>query len=516
MRAAVLSARASLLACFQPAKVGPVVAFTAWVLSFAAILATWTYASAVATPLVQADAWYFLDVFVSRWLDGHLQFKDFFVQRGASDHAQPIQKLILLFHTKYFDMDFRVEGLIGVLFGAAFCLLVTTQLARVPEMGWRKALAPLFVVGLFAVGLSINSTSIYSWPLVTLSFSDLLFAALQIIAFLRLGAKGRLAWLGVVTFITSLLIDEIAILALIASLIAAWMGAGWHGKRLIRPTVVAAVGLVLARIAIDHLSRAAGVVAPGDPIDVHALLAALGKPDVWKAVVLPLVNSVAMFEHVNVWWGDRTSTAMFAIASIMAALHVWFWWVVLRRRMDGSGTAQVGFAVALMLLSYAFVAGIVLSRVPVFGWDYLNQPRYIVMYQVSCVAIMVLAHAQWIETRTPWGLRFLRAFPVALVVLAVYIQIPTARASWGLVPYISIYWSRAGLYLGDMANDPTAQPMNCPDIFSVCSSSPEQRARMLQLLKSHHLNVFSQGFQLRNRIYPSLDDIPAPEKKKEP
>lgn len=505
------------LAKFQlnPEKVAPLTNVVAWLLSFLAFLCTWTFTSSAATPLLQSDGWYFLDEFVSHWLDGHLTLSDFFVQRGASDHSQPIQKLVLLFHTKNFGMDFRIEGLIGVLFGAAFCMAIVSQMARAESQGWRRVLAPLFVTGIFAMGLSINSVGVYTWPLVTLSFSDLLFAALQVIAFLRLGPKGRYVLLAVITFATAMVTDEIAILALIASVLAAFLGGGWRWKACVRPVVSAIIGLALARLALDWLSHVEGTMGVADPLGFQAFLTSLLRPDAWKLVVLPLVNSVAIIDHLQFWWGASADRAMFFIAAIMVLLHGWFWWNVFRMRWAGRGTTEVGFATALMLLSYAFIAGIAYSRVPVFGWDYLNQPRYVVMYQLSCLAILLMAHAKWIDHAGPRK-SVSRMFAVVLLVTTIAIQVPTAKLSYGIVPYLSNYWSRAGLYLGDLANDPAVVPDHCPDIFVLCAYDPEHRAHSLQLLKSHQLNVFNYGFQMRNRIYPSMADIPAPEKKKEP
>lgn len=63
----------------------PFAASAAFAVTTAMILAAsinaWLYSAAASGPLLQADAWYFLDVFLSKYLDGSLRVTDLFVQR---------------------------------------------------------------------------------------------------------------------------------------------------------------------------------------------------------------------------------------------------------------------------------------------------------------------------------------------------------------------------------------------------------------------------------------------------
>src|SRR5690348_11593296 len=63
-------------------------------------------------PLLTADSWYFLDVFVRHAYDGQLGIDDFFVQRAGLDHAQPLRKLILLMELKWFRLSLLPEAVI--------------------------------------------------------------------------------------------------------------------------------------------------------------------------------------------------------------------------------------------------------------------------------------------------------------------------------------------------------------------------------------------------------------------
>lgn len=484
---------------------------TAAIVITAAVLNAWSFSGSVATPLMQADAWYYLDHFIKHWLDGSLSLNDFFTHRSASDHIQPIQRLILLYHTKYFDMDFRIEGLIGVLFGVVFCASVASQL-RLPAASFatQRAVTYYFFGAVFAIGLSINSTGIFTWPLVTLSFCDLLLCSLLIISFLRFGSKGALIPIAFTTFAVGLAIDQIAISALVASAIAAYLGSGWSARRLFKPFITASIALIVARVLLAYFSEGSTITADASYIvQFSHLIEALGKPDVWKAVTLPLANSVLTLGNIDAFWPTHSGFAIFAIASAMLALHIWFWWTTVARRIGGNGTLQSGFATALMLLSYALLFGVVLWRVPQFGWDYLNQPRYVVTYQLSCLALIVLAHDEWFRDSRLALPR--RALILGLITASIAVQVPISIKSWSLTPYISSYWSKAAIFLGESAIRPADKPIGCPDIFPICDYDEQHREESLRLLKDNKLNVFSTSFQLRNRLYPSISTVPRPE-----
>lgn len=76
---------------------------------------------------MQSDAWYFLDVFLRKAIDNNLSFADFFIKRAGADHAQPLFKVVLLFEWRFFDLDFKIEALIG-LAAAVGCGLVLHRL----------------------------------------------------------------------------------------------------------------------------------------------------------------------------------------------------------------------------------------------------------------------------------------------------------------------------------------------------------------------------------------------------
>ena len=105
-------------------------------IALAAAVNAWTYSYATGIPLVQSDAWVFLDTYVRKYLEGDFGIRDLFLQAHSSDTNLPLHKLILLFHVNQFHMDFKVEGLIGTAAGISLVLLLAATAAGSTPARW--------------------------------------------------------------------------------------------------------------------------------------------------------------------------------------------------------------------------------------------------------------------------------------------------------------------------------------------------------------------------------------------
>src|SRR5688572_6277962 len=182
----------------------------------AAVLAnTYAYVMATTIPLPQADAWRFMSGFLRKYIEGNLSFLDFFAQGKAGDTNQPLQKLILIFHTRFFDMDFSVEGVIGLLVAVMLFASVLLLGIRDSARGFGRAEAGL-AAGLALVLFSLNSTNVYTWGLVTLWFLPVLLIVWFIGYAVTPGAK-RSALLATGVLL-GVLLDEVAFLGFFATL----------------------------------------------------------------------------------------------------------------------------------------------------------------------------------------------------------------------------------------------------------------------------------------------------------
>lgn len=473
-----------------------------------AIVNAWLYSSYAATPIIQADAWYFLESFISRHYNHELTVWDLFVQRGSTDHAQPIQKLILLFHTDYFGMDFRVEGLIGVGFATVLCLFVMFQMRENTTSSSGKIAGALLIGIVPALWLSLNANNIYTWSLVTIGFSAQLFVCTFLCVFFWATISGRRLWIFPAALVLGIVVDELAIVTMLVAILAALIANIAQYRHIFVASLVSLAGTMLARLGLFFAAEASGTSSTAMQIDGLQWSTFLSLES-WKGVIVPLYTSLIYTEHLQKWVPNHLNLAAALVAAFAGFLHVYFWLSVYRMRRMGDTSLQAALAIGLMLLSYALTAAIIVSRVPEFGWSYVYQPRYIVFYQIATVAIIVLMHRRVTNPISSWLSRRAEAtFAVAIALILVSIQLAVAKSSWQLVPYLTPYWQNTSFSLGLSVINPETRPEQCPASYDFCNYDPAKRAKLIGLLKQHNLNIFSPGFQARNRLYPDSSSIP--------
>lgn len=468
------------------------------------------YSDAVATPLVQADAWYFLESFLSRYFDGTLTFLDLFVQRGVGDHAQPLQKLILLFHTRYFDMDFRIEGLIGTSIGILWCCVIALEMRKHTLLNPLQNAFSWICIGLvFALGLSLNSSNIFTWPLVTLGYIPLLLGTLYFAVLMTQLEKHRPAVVCVATLLLGLCIDEIAVVVVIAAALACVPLLVSSNRRKGIILLAAVSGLVLARIFLWWVAYRAGSTSAMLPAQ-GSLVDTLFNKEALNGMLIPFSDSLVHLELLSSRYPNSTGNASLFTAAFVIALHLYFWFTTLRSWRSGVYNRTLAMATFLMLVAYALTAGIIVSRVPAFDWNYLHQPRYVMTYQMGSVAIAMMFHHRLAHPATervvgPW---IERLMILGLIWALLSVQWSATRYSWQLPYYLIPYWQNTALAMQRLAADPVSPPGPCPDIMTVCEYSKERRAHLTSLLVDKQLNIFSSRFQIRNRLYPSLNRLP--------
>src|SRR5690606_29773373 len=123
-----------------------------------------------------------------------------------------------------------------------------------------------------------------------------------------------------------------------------------------------------------------GSTSPDFNVGFGARIAGLSAQwrDAWQWLATPLTGGLASAPALRWLAGDSGwLAARIALAALVAAAHVGFWWRALRERPG----ATWFLAVALMLLFYAMVAGVLFGRVFVRGAGFLDQGRYAVFYQ---------------------------------------------------------------------------------------------------------------------------------------
>ncbi|MFT3897079.1 MAG: hypothetical protein QM719_05195 [Thermomonas sp.] len=473
------------------------------------------FASKAANPLVISDGWYFVDTVIRRAAEGHLSFNDLFIKRSALDHSQPLRKLIMLLHYRFLDLDFGVEAIIGVLaacLNLAILWAIVRRCAQDPEARW---LGKWLFLALAAVYLSLNAPVVFSWPLLTLSYTGHLFVLAGLVTTwwaLQAATRMRLGVLLVVMLAMDMVADDTGLVASIAAMLAV---AIWslHGRDWRAATKVTAV-IVFAQAAYRLFYLWVAPVNGAAPAGrgMHEMLAGLaGHADgLQQAIAVPLAASVAHRGQLRQLLGAQYGIAEVAIPVLLVVAHLWFWWRAVAGRRNAAGFV----ATALMLMFYGLVAGLLLARVSQYGFTYLWQPRYVMIYEWNLVALLLMAIAQVRLPRRAGDEKPRSRFLVAPAVAAsaatalLLLQFPLSVAAWQSLKFTSAYQQRMALQLGEIARDPTQTPDHCIPQLTLCKFDARRRASVVRLLQEQRLNLFSPAFRARNRLYPDPDALP--------
>jgi hypothetical protein len=230
-------------------------------------------------------------------------------------------------------------------------------------------------------------------------------------------------------------------------------------------------------------------------------------PDCWKAVVVPLADSLVQPANLKLLLGGAAPAAGLSIALLLLLAHVWFWWRIASDRTSKETAPRLtALAIGVQLMFYALVAGIVLQRVPEHGYAYLHQARYATFYQLNLVALILLAYRQC-RSLPPHDAPKTRALVAMSLLAMVGFQLQLSRYAWA---YSRASWPRvqvSAFQMGELALHPD-RDLQCAPFLTICKYPPEERRRLMALLQTRHYNVFSIRFQRAHRLYPDEALIP--------
>ena len=471
---------------------------SAWVIFISAGLNALFFVYRYTDPLIVHDGWYTLEVFVRPALEGSLELGDFFVRRAGIDHQQPLHKLIFLMQLFWFDLDYRPGAIIGVL-SAGGCSLIIYRVLQWRDSGslpaslWALCWATSTVI-LF----SLNDSGSWRWPLAALYYLPNLLIFLFFALAWKALESGKIFGLGLMSVCTGVVADGSAALAAIALFLV--MAVCWsHGFRRDRIIGVglSSIGVVLLTLFIAEWF---GPVIGGLPSNLHpwsSLMEVFFADGWWKWWILPLANSVVSTMQFNARLGTDMLSFQIALGVFLAIAHLGFWRKFLRSEMNG-GTF---FGACVMLLFYGYVAGIILGRVSFEGSGYLNQPRYVLMYQFNLIALVIMYAATYKKPKRLLQ-RISHVSIAALFFIVILLQVPFSIQVWRTAPQLSAYYHRVAQQILAMDEKPEITPTDCSPILPPCEYTPDRRRQSIGLLKQHKLNVFSRKFRAAHGLNP--------------
>lgn len=467
----------------------------AWVIAAAITVYVGRFAYRTGVSVAIADSWHFIQEFVAHYNNGTLGLVDFFGKRPVGyDHSQPIQRAVLWLHMKLFQMDFGVEGAMGCVFAAglaAFCAGLMRKELGTTVRG--RYVAAFFTVCVFAGVFTLNARSVFDWSLVTLVFADILGATLLIAFAYRCLHEHRPLALFIATFIGCALMDTVAIMAVVAIamlFVASAIRNSSDRRHLwLLFCIIAATVLYKFLYTWMFLSGNAGSESILSPM--AKLL--VGWPEAWKVVVVPLGGAFLSPSRIAAMYPDKLWLALSVGATITAVATAWFW----VRFVRYSGERLPFVAAGLMLICYGSVAGVVLIRVPEYGFDYLLQPRYALFYTLQAVALLMMAAHAWARGAS---LVMRSAFAVGGAALlglwGLYAYLTTLEE-----PFVRAYNQQMADQIHALWLEPGKTPTPCSPNILPCTWTPEMRAYAISQLEKGPWNVFAPHFRGRHHIH---------------
>ncbi len=471
-------------------------------LASALILAVTVFVLRAATPFVISDAWFFVSTLIRPWQEGHLALADFFVKRGSSDHMNPLYRLILLMHTAWFQMDFTVEGLIGVCFAIASVYL-WYRLSRqaLAERFQTVVLAELIGLGLTSIVFSLSASGVYDWPLVTLAFMGIFAVSVMFAAIPGLLRAHRLGALALVVLAVFLVDDTYGVLAVASAVMllsllrirgllepADW----WRGVLALLVTAVAYT------VTCHALVPYYGAGQTSEPLwrPIVSLFAAHWRES-WKLIAVPAWSvivtpgqGIRIFKMAH-WLAVLVSVIA---ACVVCAGHVWFWRNWLRRETNTLSFVAAG----LMLFFYFTMGAFAMARLPRFGFDYLSQPRYTQIYELQLVAMMMMSARVLADESSG---RLHERLQVIVTVVLVGLAACYTTVAFHQIRFIQAFQVKLATQIEQLASAPETPPKDClADYVTPCSHwSLAGRVAVLDTLERGPYNVFSPVFRKRHR-----------------
>jgi hypothetical protein len=470
------------------------------------------FAFYTANPLPVADCWFFINTFIRKIVEHSLTIEDFFRVRSTSDHAQPLQKLLLLFHTEFFSLDFSFDTIISIITGLITVrwlvfLLIQHSENRTDKLmttDYTQKLTTLLI--LLSIPFSIlpfNVTVHYTWPLVGEFFITLPFTLWFYYSFCKfITENNNKISLLISTFSIVILLDTLGVITVFSALMYGCLVQlkQYSFKnyldilKIILPAAI--VGRMILNLLKPHLSTSTAIsseVIRG----TGYLMNHLNEFALWFTI--PASSPFMHREWIDsVLNQNETQNFIILLGSIILALHYWFW----RTWNQNHGTLLSAFSALLMLYCYLSTVAILLFRLPDFGTNYLYSTRYVIFsYGLSVLALFIMLwqslHLNQISvqnTRTKYIIN-------SLLICYLSFQLIYIPYDWRNGSSVRKYHSNVTELILKLAATPESKPAGCEKYSTICTYDIKTRNDIISLLKNNKLSVFSQNFKLRHNLF---------------
>lgn len=466
------------------------------------------FISQASNPIIRSDGWYFLDSVISSWAREGFELADLFAKRGIFDHAQPLNKLALWANYKFFKLDFRLEALLG--FCGLFALIITLLILYITQIDVRNKVdtrtAIAFVCAILVIS-SLNSTGLYSWPLVTFGFLILFIISLISWQTYRyLTSQKAYTALALSALLFFLIGDTAAVIvwaSLLSTIVIFFVGSDTHFKKNSFHWLFWSASFVIAYFVWTNISFID--LNPKPAVQLQSSVNWLDPYFYFESIRIIFSASIMYNQHLAHFDDTHERIISWVVAFAVFLAYVWYFFNLIFMRKNRNCIKF--YTTFILVYATISVLGIIAGRVDANGVNYLYQPRYVFIYQLIPFALLIdLSFTKKRSAKRSVTTLFSWLGFALLVVLQSYY---TARAYYA-IPWISRNQEEQAKTIGRYMLNPSAVTETCPPgSLPLCSMSNGKRAELLNLMASEDLNVMNFDFQWRYRIFPLDENLGA-------
>lgn len=459
------------------------------------------FISVAASPIIRDDAWYFLSSQVQPWIEHGFSWTDIFVKRGLTDHAQPLNKLSLFVNYNLFGLDFKYEALFGFIGFVAIILLCLSFFVKKTisqSVSWVST--GFFLLAILTL-TSLNSTELYTWPLVTFSYLPL-FLALMLPFLVWRFLECQSTFIPIIlAFVVFLLIGDtasiIAWVSLTAAIVLTLICDSEVSRKRSLIWIAGSALLVAGYFVLLNAKFMGGSERQnpgGQPLDFLNINIYL------DLVRIVFSSSLVHQQHLTAAGSYQKVLSWLIALPVFYCFTLHFFLLIFQKRRQTSIDIFVTF---ILVYASCSIAAIVVGRVPEYGIDYLHQPRYVLVYQLIPFALFIKYCFCQDNNRHSTVIR--KGIVAITLPFMLCTQFYFSVHAYAAVPWIEKWVDGQANAISDYVSNPGSPAGNCTSYSSpVCKLPEVERNKLLKLMIDNQLNLFNQEFQWRHKIFPQI------------
>ncbi|MEH6515092.1 MAG: hypothetical protein V7742_00310 [Halioglobus sp.] len=456
------------------------------------ILNSLLYLIFASTRYIKSDDWFYIGQILVPWFSGDFSWSNLLVIRGTGDRIQLFHRAFLILNAEYFSLNMLIRGVVGFSFYVA-CLVVLLRHFRETNLfGCQKhRFGGVIAMSLALCFFSFNSTVNLTWPLVTLGYAVYLVIFLFFIFLSKNISKERPNHKGLALFaaVALLMGDDTAMLACIAAalILSIYCYTTREFQRNIKSILAISAVLLgyvlLKREFVEYLNNRNSETA--------ILEYFLADPFVIvKYILRSLSNSVVFFHHLKFFEPKHADKIAYAIGSLVLFLQLTSLFLYIYFDKHRKSIVPI----AMLLLYWGLLAGVMIYRLPGTGLTAGDYPRYIRSYSIGlfATAIMLVSILPDIQNILMLKARSIRRLLYSLFALIfcsfLLLQIVFIEGRWSSLSYLLNHHERIELRINEYGN---AESVNSLTGKSICPGKIDTCYEKVQFLKKERLNIFS-------------------------